>query len=971
MAYQPKSYRKFVAGTVTAAVVASALAPVASAASFSDVDPKDSHAANIEKAVELGLVKGKDGKFMPYETITRGQVVKILARQVGDVDTSKTENFEDVVGHTDAELVEAALKVKAAGVFEGANGKLLAGNKISRQAMAKVLVRGFDLADLVKESDVSKVKDLDAADADQRENIEILSKLGITNQENFNPKGLVTRAQFATFIINTINATEESVENVAVSTTDAVTTVTADVRNAEKATVAVFANGDTSKDAAATKEVEVKDGKISTSFADLPVGKHVVRVTAGEAKKEAEFTVVEVKTVVSSVEAINAEEVLVTFNKDMSSNASEPTNYELKINGVSKTADIEKIVVKNKTALIRLKDGVVFKSGDKFVLQAKDSIKDVSGKQIERFASEEIAFNVTTAPAITKSSYNGDKLELEFNRPVNTTTTLIKLDGIALNSKTLVAADDDAPGNYVYTVTLTPDEKKLASKLGSHEVVIFDLQDTKGTVANSASVATSSYTVTQDNEAPAVKAVKALNANKFFIELSEGATTVTNASFTVKKGNYTFTVGGDNTQLATDAGTNVEKNKVYYEAGSLDGKPGYYVAITEPATGELNPLYGSGQSNVTLDVTFENYKDSSNFVGAKYQGSITLSKDTNKPAIEKTNIDVANKKLLVDFDGELDAAPASTDIVVRDKDGVIIAPNNVALGTDKSVVEITVSSVTDEPYTVEFAAEKVKYAVVKNDVSSYNLNANKNDKLTATVKSTANNFFKYVEFTAAGSAPTVTSNAITINYGVDMDNSALNVANYTLDGKALPTGTTIDFVGNKKNVKITLPKESFATTTQYKLTIKSSVTTKEGEYVVGNLQTKSSYETVLTLEDNVKPVLQEAKYVIVNDTDTTTNTLLVKFSEVLSGTPEADDFKVVLQGSVQTVSSISNLNTTDEYVVISLANAVNIAQSSTIEIVPEGSTNPVNTTLSVVDGKGNKGTGSAVASTTTKDSKGN
>jgi len=678
---------------------------------------------------------------------------------------------------------------------------------------------------------------------------------------------------------------------------------------------------------------------------------------------------------VESVSAINAEEILVTFNKNVDSKtASDVANYELKINGGSRTSDIDKIKVDGKTALIRLKDGVVFNSGDKFVLQVKDSVKDYTGKQIERFASDEITFNVTTAPKIVESTYNGTSLQLKFDRPVGTSVTLIKVDGVALNSKSLVAVDDDAPGNYVYTVSLTDAEQKLAGKVGTHEVVIFDLVDTKSVLPNKASVATSTYTVTQDAEAPFVKAVKALNANKFFIELSESGTTVTNASFTIKKGNYTFAVGGNNTQLAADASSGSEKNKVYYEAGTLDGKPGYYVVITEPGTGELNPLYGKDENSVTLNVTFENYKDSSNFIGAKYEGTVTLSKDTNKPQVDKTNIDTANKKLLVDFNGDLSAAPSTSDIVVRNKDGVIITPTSVGLGSsDRSVVEITLSDVKDEPYTVEFKEGKIQYAVVKNSVVGYNLNTNKNDAFTVTVKSTANNFFKYVEFTANGTAPTVVTgakNVIEIKYGVEMGTSALDVANYSLDGKPLPTGTKIDFFGDKKTVRITLPEGTFVTTTSYKLTIKTDVMTKDGVRIVGDLQTKTPYETVLTLTDNVKPVLQEVKYLIVNDTDTTTKKLLVKFSEVLkSGVNfDTDDFKVTVQGSTQAIASISNLKADDEYLVIELSNTVNVNQSATIEIVPEG---PSNTAITVVDLADNKATGSATATSTTKDAKGN
>ncbi|MGJ7035685.1 S-layer homology domain-containing protein [Anoxybacillus eryuanensis] len=980
MAYQPKSYRKFLAGTVSAAVVASAIAPVASAASFTDV-AGSVHADDIATLVAKGYIKGyADGTFKPNKPLTRGEAAIIFSRILKDAGvTQKGAGFPDVPA-SKAELAEAVAIVQAAGIMTGdEKGNFNPNANITREQMAKVVVEAFKLTKPANHT--TKVTDLDKAGSWAREYIQTLEANGVTKNTEFMPKQNVTRGQFASFVVRAMDVKKE------VSAAD----ITA-VKLVDEKTLEVTFNGEltnVNKDdfkiegveidsvsikAAAAAEAKTTVVVIKTKAA-LEEGKSYNVSYKGQTTDKAKVDVPVVTPKVESVSAINAEEILVTFNKNVDSKtASDVANYELKINGVSKTSAIDKIKVDGKTALIRLKDGVVFNSGDKFVLQVKDSVKDYTGKQVERFASDEVTFNVSTAPKIVESKYNGTSLQLTFDRPVSPLVTLIKVDGVALGSQSLLAADDDAPGNYVYTVSLTSGEQKLAGKVGTHEVVIFDLADTKGVLPNKASVATSTYTVTQDTEAPFVKAVKALNANKFFIELSEGGTTVTNASFTIKKGNYTFAVGGNNAQLANDVGTGTEKNKVYYESGTLDGKPGYYVVITEPSTGELNPLYGKDENSVTLNVTFENYKDASNFIGAKYEGTVTLSKDTNKPQVEKTNIDTTNKKLLIDFDRNLSAAPSLSDIVVRNKDGVIIAPNNIGLGTsDNSVVEITLSDVKDEPYTVEFKEGKVQYAVVKNSVVGYNLNANKNDAFTVTVKSTANNFFKYVEFTTNGATPTVVSgskNVIEINYGVEMGTSALDLANYSLDGKVLPNGTKIDFFGDKKTVRITLPEGTFVTTTSYKLTIKTDVMTKDGVRIVGDLQTKTPYETVLTLTDNVKPVLQEVKYLIVNDTDTTTTKLLVKFSEALKSgvTFDTDDFKVTVQGSKQTIASISNSKDDDEYLVIVLSNTVNVNQSATVEIVPEG---PSNTTITVVDPADNKATGSATATSTTKDDKGN
>ncbi|RAK19858.1 YD repeat-containing protein [Anoxybacillus vitaminiphilus] len=220
MAYQPKSYRKFLAGSVSAALVATAIGPVAAnAASFSDVNPSDSHAANISALVELGYIKGfEDGTFKPYNSITRGQVAKIFARILKDAGfevPADKQAFDDVpVNSADKELVEAAAIVKAAGVMTGSNGKLNPSANITREQMAKVLVEAFDLT---KPDDfTSKITDLDKADASFRDYIQTLEANGVTVVTEYNPKGTVTRAAFASFVKRAMDASvgELAIESV-------------------------------------------------------------------------------------------------------------------------------------------------------------------------------------------------------------------------------------------------------------------------------------------------------------------------------------------------------------------------------------------------------------------------------------------------------------------------------------------------------------------------------------------------------------------------------------------------------------------------------------------------------------------------------------------------------------------------------------------------------------------------------------
>jgi hypothetical protein len=214
MANQPKSYRKFLAGSVTAALVASAVSPVAAeeaaASNFSDVPASSSHFDNINKAVEYELMKGyPDNTFKPDKSLTRSDVVKTLSRYLVDIhgegdieniDLSDVEAFNDVPeDYQDGELYQASLVVKKYGVFTGANGNLNPTHLITRQAMAKVLVGAFDLE--LKDDVESKVTDNEVADEEFRGFINILSENGVTAVTEFRPKEDTSRAQFASFLV--------------------------------------------------------------------------------------------------------------------------------------------------------------------------------------------------------------------------------------------------------------------------------------------------------------------------------------------------------------------------------------------------------------------------------------------------------------------------------------------------------------------------------------------------------------------------------------------------------------------------------------------------------------------------------------------------------------------------------------------------------------------------------------------------
>src|SRR5690625_1103338 len=106
MAYQPKSYRKFLATSVSAALVATVAAPAIpsadAATNFTDQSDIPSWAeAGIAYLVEKGAIKGyPDGSFQPDNAITRAEAAQILSISLGlDVDENAVADFPDTQNH--------------------------------------------------------------------------------------------------------------------------------------------------------------------------------------------------------------------------------------------------------------------------------------------------------------------------------------------------------------------------------------------------------------------------------------------------------------------------------------------------------------------------------------------------------------------------------------------------------------------------------------------------------------------------------------------------------------------------------------------------------------------------------------------------------------------------------------------------------------------------------------------------------
>lgn len=196
MAHQPKAYKKFVATAATATLVASAIAPVASAAetkSFTDVS--GNYKAAVDYLVAQGITDGKTATtFGTTDNITRGDAAVFIARALKlDVDNAKDQGFTDLNSRV-KNAVNAVVEAKIAG--GKSETKFDPGANITRQEMAKMLANAYKLT--AKEN---------ANFTDVNSNwigyVSALKEAGITlgkTETTFAPTANLTRGEFALFM---------------------------------------------------------------------------------------------------------------------------------------------------------------------------------------------------------------------------------------------------------------------------------------------------------------------------------------------------------------------------------------------------------------------------------------------------------------------------------------------------------------------------------------------------------------------------------------------------------------------------------------------------------------------------------------------------------------------------------------------------------------------------------------------------
>ena len=127
---------------LAAAALAAALA-LAPAAAFSDTEGHWAAESIAKWSEEYSIIQGyADGTFRPDDSITRGAFAGIMDRFLQFQSVSPAATFSDISG---TYWEDAILKLNAAGVYLGNNGKALASDTITRQQAVTMIARAFHI----------------------------------------------------------------------------------------------------------------------------------------------------------------------------------------------------------------------------------------------------------------------------------------------------------------------------------------------------------------------------------------------------------------------------------------------------------------------------------------------------------------------------------------------------------------------------------------------------------------------------------------------------------------------------------------------------------------------------------------------------------------------------------------------------------------------------------------------------------
>ncbi|MED1381485.1 S-layer protein [Bacillus mycoides] len=382
------SYKKLIAGTMTAAMVAGVVSPVAAAGkTFPDVPAGHWGIDSINYLAEKGAIAGNGtGMFEPEKEITRAEAATMMAKILNlPIDPNAKPSYTDAQEGWAAPIIAA---VEKAGVVKGkGNGIFDPNGKIDRVSMAAMLVPAFKLDTKVTGTPETKFKDLETSWGKDKANILVELGISVGTGGQWEPDKILTKAEAAQFIAMTDKKfgqkEEAKVESIkAINAKEIEVKFGAEVKDVTAANFAISQEGMTfdapklSKDKKSVILTVAGDKKLENKEAYVLTVQNVKTVDGKDVPKKYEviFFNDEVAPTVSTVSTPDGN-VKVVFSEKLS--ADEVT---VVING----KQIKATPVDNTVTLTKAQVQDVVKNGEEFNVIVTGA-KDYTGNTMEMY----------------------------------------------------------------------------------------------------------------------------------------------------------------------------------------------------------------------------------------------------------------------------------------------------------------------------------------------------------------------------------------------------------------------------------------------------------------------------------------------------------------------------------------------------------------------------------------------------------
>jgi trimeric autotransporter adhesin len=808
MAYQPKSYRKFVATTATAAMVASAVAPVVSAASFTDVAPQYKDA--VDYLVSTGATNGKtETTFGVYDEITRLDAAVILAKVLKlDVDNAKDAGFTDVPKDR-AKYVNALVE---AGILNGkAPGKFGAYDKLTRVEMAKIIANAYKL----------KADDVELPFTDVNDTwapyVKALYKYGVTKgktETSFGAYVNITRGEFALFVYRAANI-DVAPKVVSVSAINAKQIVVkfntelegqSDTLANDATDVANYTLNNIQPDSAV---LSADKKSVTLTFDGGVEGQDQVLVVnpVATTKRDKDGAVVNTEkysTVLSYTDTVSPEVVSTSYaNGVITIQFSEAIGTKptvVRVNGVPVSANDISINPSDATKVEVSYPGLAAGStASLYVAGAKDA--STAQNEMDLFNGTVIAPAADTdKPHITSVQVTGQNTaKVTLSEAINEATVPAKLQkGTSIYDVVLVKDTNDSTGKtYNLTVDLNGNDTGDGIFSGTSTSETFSLLVAKEVMTDASGNKNdefiTSVTFVKDTKAPALVKSELTTGNKqFSFTFDESLTVVGSDNNIIVKNSdgVKISVVDAETQLKTD------DDKVYLvdiKSGDVAIDPGTYT-VTIPA-GFFTDSYGNATPAITKTFTV---------------GQPAQAVDTTKPVAVVSNVPGVKNVFEVSFKNGVSGALEEVTSSALNLNNYKLDGKPLPAGT-----EIYFTDTNKNTVRIELPEGSINIGDQTNGAPAILTIANVQDK-AGNVMNTSNHTVIVNDNTAAtitnvqviGRDVYVTfSESVTFNGTVDAD----NVFDLTVNNTPVTAGDISAVDGNNKQVKFTLDTVPAAT----------------------------------------------------------------------------------------------------------------------------------------------------------------